>query len=110
MAGWPVRARAAARTRRRLVGSAAAGVAPGNFISTRLNRSSGAWQLNAKNLASGKPMAHHNKTRCGCRSYNLPLATGNGGQELDGELVGVRVMDRRNEAPGCVGLFVIFAC
>jgi hypothetical protein len=26
-------------------------------------------------------MAHHNKTRCGCRSYNMPLATGNGGQE-----------------------------
>ena len=56
-------------------------------------------------------MAHHNKTRCACRSYNMPLvATGNGGQELDGELVGVRVMDRRNDAPGCVGLFVMFAC
>ena len=57
-------------------------------------------------------MAHHNKTRCGCRSYNMPLAaTGNERvRDLDGELVGVRVMDRRNEAPGCVGLFVIFAC
>jgi hypothetical protein len=44
------------------------------------------------------------------RCVHLPLMLSNGGQELDGELVGGRVMDRRNEAPGCVGLFVMFAC
>jgi hypothetical protein len=36
------------------------------------------------------------------RCVHLALVLGNGCQDMDGQLVGVRVMDRRNEAPGIV--------